>query len=98
MIGRTRDGFVAAAAVATRKNAEFSFRIRAAYDSLPRTHGRRLFSRGGEEYLKICSTPQNGFRGGDTFFLCRGGVEGGGRGGTNQIVIGGNWDFLRKQE
>ncbi len=41
------------------------------------THGRRLFSRGGEEYLKICSTPQKGSRGGDTFSSSRGGVEGG---------------------
>ncbi len=41
------------------------------------THGRRLFSRGGEECLKNCFTPKNGSRGGDTCWPPRGGVEGG---------------------
>ncbi len=39
------------------------------------THGRRMFSRGREECLKNCYTPQNGSRGGDTFCPPRGGVE-----------------------
>ena len=60
------------------------------------THGRRLFSRGGEDYLKVCSTPQNDPRGGDTFSLCREGVEGG-KGGGNQLFIGGNLDFLKNK-
>ena len=50
------------------------------------THGRRLFSRGGEECLKNCSTPKNGSRGGDTFHSSRGGVEGGKGGGQTMFL------------
>ncbi len=57
------------------------------------THGRRLFSRGGEECLKNCYTPKNGSRGGDTFCFPRGGVEGGKGGGTNHIFAEENKDF-----
>ena len=57
------------------------------------THGRRLFSRGGEECLKNCYTPKNGSRGGDTFCSPRGGVEGGKGGGTNHIFAKENKDF-----
>ena len=50
------------------------------------THGRRLFSRGGEEWLKNCCTPKNGSRGGDTFYPPRGGVEGGKEGGQTNFL------------
>ncbi len=60
------------------------------------THGRRLFSRGGEEYLKICSTPQNVSRGGDTFSLCRGGVEGGKGGGQTKFLWEETGIFMKK--
>ncbi len=52
----------------------------------------------GEEYLKICSTPQNGSRGGDTFSLCMGG-RGGERGGDKPIFCRTKLGFfLQKQE
>ncbi len=38
--------------------------------------GADFILEGGGEYLKNCSPPQNDSRGGDTFSLCRGGVEG----------------------
>ncbi len=57
------------------------------------THGRRLFSRGGEECLKNCYVPKNGSRGGDTFCLPRGGVEGRKGLGTNQILVEEKRDF-----
>ena len=60
------------------------------------TRGRRLFSRDGEEYIKICSTPQNGSRGGDTFSLCRGGVEGG-KGGDKPNFYRRKHGFLRNK-
>ncbi len=59
------------------------------------THGRRLFFQRGGECLNNCNTPKNGFRGGDTFWPSRGGVEGGERGGTNQIFVGENKYFFK---
>ncbi len=61
------------------------------------THGRRLFSRGGEECFKNCNTPQNGSRGGDTFSPSRGGVEGG-KGGGQKNSAGENWDFCQSKK
>ncbi len=56
-----------------------------------------IFSRGGEEYLKICSTPQNGSRGGDTFSLCREGVEGGKGGDKPNFYRRRNLDFYENK-
>ena len=63
-------------------------------DSLP-THGRQIFSRGGEECFKNVTTPKNGSRGGDTFSPSRGGVDGGR--GANKISAGENWDFCKSK-
>ncbi len=41
------------------------------------THGHQLFFRGGEEYLKKGSTPQNGSRGGVKFGVTEGEKGGG---------------------
>ncbi len=48
--------------------------------------GANFFSRGVGECLKNCNTPQNGSRGGDTFSLSRGGIEGGKGGGQTKFL------------
>ena len=57
--------------------------------------GADIFPEGGRIPQNL-QYPQNGSRGEDTLSLYRGGVEGG-KGGTNQIFVGGNLDFYENK-